>query len=105
SHPSFRARVAEELRKIELCTWPEPGEQFLGFELLEDLGSGSFARVYLARQPELGDRLVALKVAQHGAREAQTLGRLRHPNIVPVHSIDTDPTTGLTAVCMAYLGR
>jgi serine/threonine protein kinase/Tfp pilus assembly protein PilF len=85
--------------------WPEPGQTFLGFHLLHRLGQGAFGRVYLAAEPALGHRLVAVKVvAQRGTVEAETLGRLRHPNIVPVYSVREDPLTGLTAICMPYLG-
>ena len=87
----------------QVC-WPECGQRFLDFQLVLELGRGAFARVFLATQPKLGGRLVALKVAWHGGAEAEILGRLHHPNIVPVHSADTDPDTGLTAVCMPYLG-
>lgn len=85
--------------------WPEAPAEFLGFELLDELGRGGFARVYLATQPDLGDRRVALKVCPKGSDEAHCLGKLRHPNIVPVHSTQQDPETGLTAICMPYLGR
>jgi eukaryotic-like serine/threonine-protein kinase len=30
---------------------------------------------------------------------------LRHPNIVPIYSLQEDETTGLAALCMPYLGR
>jgi serine/threonine protein kinase len=84
--------------------WPEPGESFLGYVLLGELGKGSFARVFLAQEPMLGNRLVAVKVARGGAAEALILGRLRHPNIVPVYSVQQDAGTGLSVVCMPYLG-
>jgi eukaryotic-like serine/threonine-protein kinase len=89
----------------ELVCWPEQDEVFLGFRIIEELGRGAFARVYLASEDALGDRLVALKVAQHGNTEATILGRLNHPNIVHVHSVQQDPESGLTAVCMPYIGR
>jgi serine/threonine protein kinase/Tfp pilus assembly protein PilF len=84
--------------------WPEAGETFLDFHLKLELGKGAFARVFLATEPKLGDRLVAVKIALHGAAEAEILGRIRHPNIVPVHSVQEDIVTGLTAVCMPYVG-
>jgi serine/threonine protein kinase len=84
--------------------WPVPGETFLGFRLLRELGRGTFARVFLAAEPDLGDRLVAVKVSPHGAAEAQTLGRLDHPNVVKVYAVRKDERSGLTAVCMPYLG-
>ena len=85
--------------------WPEPGECFLGFTLIAELGRGTFGRVFLASEPALGGRLVALKVAPQGGQEAETLGKLRHPNIMPVYSVQEDRASGLTAVCMPYLGR
>jgi serine/threonine protein kinase len=84
--------------------WPVPGDTFLGFELIRELGRGAFARVFLAGEPALGHRRVVVKIALRGAAEAETLGRLRHPHIVPVHSVQQDPVTGLTGVCMPYLG-
>ena len=86
-------------------TWPAIKEEFLGFQLLEELGRGTFARVFLAHESALGNRLVALKVAHQATEEADTLGRLKHSNIVPVYSVKEDPGTGLSAVCMPYLGR
>jgi serine/threonine protein kinase/Flp pilus assembly protein TadD len=83
--------------------WPEPGESFLGFNLVSELGRGAFGRVFLATEPALGNRRVAIKVSLEGASEADTLGRFNHPNIVPVHSVQEGPT-GLTVVCMPYLG-
>ncbi len=84
--------------------WPEPGATLLEFELLEELGRGSLARVFLAAEPSLGRRKVVLKISPHGGHEAETLGRLSHRNIVPVHSVRDDPATGMTAICMPYLG-
>ena len=89
----------------ETISWPEPGDKFLGFSLLAELGQGTFGHVFLASEPSLGNRLVALKVAPQGQWEAEILGKLGHPNIVPVYSIQKDPQTDLTAICMPYLGR
>ena len=85
--------------------WPCPGESLLGFSLLAELGRGTFGRVFLASEETLGSRRVALKVAHQGGHEAHVLGRLSHRNIVPVYSVKEDEATGLTAVCMPYLGR
>jgi serine/threonine protein kinase len=84
--------------------WPQPGERFLGYDVVELLGSGALARVYLAREPALGQRLVVIKVSRFGAAEAETLGKLSHPNIVPIHSVQHDSVTGWTAICMPLLG-
>jgi serine/threonine protein kinase/Flp pilus assembly protein TadD len=84
--------------------WPEPGEQFVGFRVVRELGRGAFARVYLATEPALGGRWVVLKVGMQGNAEAEILGRLGHDNIVPVHAMREDLLTGMTVVCMPYLG-
>jgi eukaryotic-like serine/threonine-protein kinase len=100
----YLAANPDLLQEREAIAWPIEGETFLGFRLLRELGRGSFARVFLAAEPELGDRLVAVKVSPHGGTEAQTLGRLNHPNVVKVHAVHKDERSGLTAVCMPYLG-
>jgi serine/threonine protein kinase len=85
--------------------WPVAGDTYLNFLLVHELGQGAFARVFLAKQTALGDRLVVVKISrQGGAAEAKTLGRIQHPNVVPIHSIHADPRTGQTLVCMPYLG-
>jgi serine/threonine protein kinase len=86
------------------AAWPRPGRQFLGYDIVQPLGRGALARVYLAREPALGKRLVVIKVSRYGAGEAATLGRLSHENIVPVHSVQHEAETGWTAICMPLLG-
>ena len=67
---------------------------FSQWEVLELIGQGGMGFVYKVRQPSL-DRIVALKIlspelgrdpafAERFAREAATLGKLHHPNIVTV---------------------
>jgi serine/threonine protein kinase len=93
--------LLEEFREVD---FPEVGTELMGFSLLRELGRGAFACVYLAAEPALGNRLVAVKVSQQGTTEAEILGRLTHRNIVPIHSVKKDPATGFTIVCMPYLG-
>jgi serine/threonine protein kinase/Flp pilus assembly protein TadD len=83
--------------------FPVIGEVFLGFRLVQELGSGAFGRVFLAEQQALANRPVALKVTTRPTREAQRLAKLRHTNIVPIHSVHDEPP--LQAVCMPFLGR
>ena len=90
---------------VEPTPFPEAGQTIAGFHLVEELGRGSFARVFLARERQLADRPVALKLARTGSREPQTLAKLQHTHIVPVHSCRTDPATGLHLLCMPYFGR
>jgi serine/threonine protein kinase/Flp pilus assembly protein TadD len=84
--------------------WPGAGQEFLGYHLIRELGRGAFARVFLATEPALGQRRVAVKISRFGAAEAKTLGRLNHPNIVPVNTAQVDSKTGFTLICMPYLG-
>jgi len=88
----------------EMVPWPAPGQDFLGYRLVSELGRGTFGRVFLAHELAIGNRQVALKVALQGADEADVLGKLRHRNIVPVYSVHWDESTGLAAFCMPYLG-
>jgi serine/threonine protein kinase len=62
----------------------KPGDQLDDFQLLTPLGSGAFARVFLARQVSM-ERLVALKISAHSGSEPQTLAQLDHPHIVRVY--------------------
>ncbi|MCE9526859.1 MAG: protein kinase, partial [Planctomycetales bacterium] len=84
--------------------WPEPGESVLGFKIIQKLGEGAIAKVYLAQQPDLGQRRVVVKISRNGATEAKLLGKLEHPGIVPIHSVHQDVTTGLTCICLPFLG-
>jgi tRNA A-37 threonylcarbamoyl transferase component Bud32/ribosomal protein S27E len=70
------------------------------FEVLEQLGCGTFGTVYKARDPDL-QRVVAVKVPRAGSfatpqeeerflREARAAAQLSHPGIVPVLEIAHD---------------
>jgi serine/threonine protein kinase/Tfp pilus assembly protein PilF len=100
--PAVLASLAGEQAGGGLAELPEVGRDFLGFHLLAELGRGTFGRVYLARQGELADRLVALKVSTEILAESQKLARLQHTHIVPVYSLHRGGL--LQAVCMPYLG-
>ena len=104
---SARARRRRSVPRSQApaIPFPEAGQTIAGFRLVEELGRGAFARVFLAEERQLADRPVALKVARAGSREPQTLARLQHTHIVPVHSYRTDPATGLHLLCMPYFGR
>jgi eukaryotic-like serine/threonine-protein kinase len=80
-----------------------PGDQFLGFTLVEQLGMGGFAQVFLAEQTALAGRRVVLKISPVRTSEPERLGRLQHPNVVPIHSVHTHGRYEL--ICMPFLGR
>src|SRR5271154_2672802 len=60
-----------------------PGTRLDDFEILRLLGTGSFARVYLAWQTSLS-RHVALKISVDEGSEARTMAHLEHAHIVQV---------------------
>ena len=93
--------TAERLRRA-IQQFPGVGDWFAGFELVALLGRGAFGRVYLARQGNLADRFVALKVSPDLTGETRTLARLQHTNIVPIYSAHR--VAPFQAVCMPYFG-
>src|SRR5882672_5522330 len=93
-----------QIRRLEeaAIAMPEVGTEFLGFRLVQEVGKGAFARVYLAHQGDLADRLVIVKVSPIFDDESQTLAQLQHTNVVPIYSIHR--ASPLQAVCMPFFG-
>ncbi len=90
---------------------PSEGRRFGDFDITDELGRGGMGVVYLARQRSL-NRRVALKVMASGLtlssrhverfrREAAATAQLRHPAIVPVHSLEE--VDGTFAIAMDYI--
>ncbi len=88
-----------------------PGEVFAGFTIERELGAGGMGVVYLARHPRL-PRRVALKLLRTdlGAdpsfvgrfrREAETVARLDHPNIVAID--DSGAENGQLWISMRFI--
>lgn len=82
--------------------FPKAGSHLLEFELQAELGRGAFSRVYLARQGDLANRRVVLKVSSESFAEADKLAQLQHAHIVPIYSVHQ--AGPLTAACMPYFG-
>ncbi|HVF35078.1 MAG TPA: serine/threonine-protein kinase, partial [Candidatus Saccharimonadia bacterium] len=79
----------------DLLESPVALPQIPGYRLVRRLGEGGMADVYLATQLSL-QRQVAIKVlgyekspelAERFEREARTIARLDHPNIVGIHEV------------------
>jgi serine/threonine protein kinase len=101
--PPELLRTAQAARDPTLrAAWPfSTGARQLGkFELLEELGMGSFGQVFRARDTDL-DRTVAIKILRGGRlanrqeidrffREARSAAQLKHPGIVSLY--DTGQT-------------
>ncbi len=95
---------------------PDAMPKALGrYQLLEPIGRGAMGNVYLGRDPKI-NRVVAIKAvnlalefeaseldtaSQRFLREAETAGRLSHPNIVTIY--DVGETAGLAYIAMEYL--
>ncbi len=80
----------------------QPGDAIDDFDLLTLLGSGAFARVFLARQRSM-QRLVALKLSADKSREPQTLAQLDHDHIVRIFDQRHVPEAGLRLLYMQYV--
>ena len=98
---------------VHLTRMAEPLRRVGRYELLEVIGRGGAAVVYLARQPDL-DRRVALKeLSPHHAgdpsfahrfvEESRLAGAMSHPSIVTVHEYFEHD--GLPYIAMEYLPR
>jgi eukaryotic-like serine/threonine-protein kinase len=89
------------------AAWSAKGCRLDRFELLQELGVGSFGQVFRARDVEL-DRTVAIKILRAGrlatqeevdrfVREARSAAQLKHPGIVSIYG------TGQTEDGTCYL--
>ena len=83
-------------------TLPDAGDHFAGFDLLCELGTGAFSRAFVALQPGLANRTIALKITPTKNSEAQQLAKLQHTNIVPIHSVHEQEDA--FGICMPYFG-
>jgi serine/threonine protein kinase len=96
------------------------GREIGGCKLIRKIGAGGMGEVYLAEQIRVGNRPVAVKVvdpdegpyhaedadevARRFQREAALLGRLSHPNILPVYDSGVEQSSDgkLLYLVMAY---
>ena len=115
SSPSVALQVGVEdmVRRLGLGTERRPRVGRDGrFELISCLGRGGMGEVYLAHDTVL-ERDIAVKIVvaqyrhsprlrQRLLREAKTLARLAHPNVLEVYDVDTAPT-GELVVAVAYV--
>nr|MBC8290488.1 serine/threonine protein kinase [Planctomycetota bacterium] len=92
-------------RKPDQFAWPAVGETVAGYKLLEPLGSGGFSRVYLADDPKVPDRKVALKLCRQETHEATSLANLNHRSIGVVYDVMRDDERRLGVISMQYRSR
>ncbi len=108
SEDVLATRVVENIVKHDnskIAPKPTTGNFLLNrFLVLKVLGEGSFGKVFLAKDEQLG-RLVAVKVFKHAVQdkkqfevflsEARMLAKLDHPNIVPVYDVINSESEGV----------
>ena len=91
-----------------------PGQLVGKYEVIKKIGKGGMGVIYLARHTQL-DSLRALKVLPAGSadehplfaerfiREARIASQIRHPNVVEVMDVESDPQLNLSYIVMEYV--
>jgi serine/threonine protein kinase/WD40 repeat protein len=103
----------ETMAAVGDSTDPEnpPSCRFGDYELIEKIGQGGMGVIYKARQQKL-NRVVAVKMIRAGKlaspsdiqrfqSEAEAIGRLEHPQIVPIYEVDQ--VEGIHFFSMAFI--
>jgi serine/threonine protein kinase len=109
--PGATAAGSRPVGAIDIANAADMAKRLPQFEILQLLGRGGMGVVYKARQIEL-DRIVALKILPPGEfdspkfverfrREARSLAKLSHPNIVGVY--DFGQSEGLFYFVMEFV--
>jgi hypothetical protein len=116
SHPAAAAKAAPSAVPVKGAAPPAAQPERLGRYVLErEIGRGAMGIVYLGRDTAI-NRSVAIKAIPLAAefsdtelvearsrffREAETAGRLNHPNIVTIYDVGEE--RGLAYIAMEYL--
>ena len=85
--------------------FPLPGDEVNGYTLIEEIGRGAFSRVFLARDGHVGGRQVVVKTTYHACAEIELLGPMSHPHLPRIFYCQRDPETGVTTICMDWVGQ
>jgi serine/threonine protein kinase len=100
----FRRRSAPDAEERALRQLGR-GDRVGPFHVLEKLGHGAMASVFLCTDEDVAHRQVIIKLGRAASLEAHTLGLLKHPNIVPIYSAAKHQPTEAAILCMPFLGR
>src|SRR2546429_9009779 len=87
------------------------GQQIGNYRLVKLLGSGGFADVYLGQHIHVTNMQAAIKI-MHATlakdnfasflEEAETLSKLRHPNIIRIYDFGIEPNDNTPYLVMEY---
>ena len=83
---------------------PRAGDEVGPYTLLREIGRGAFARVFLAEQADLADRLVVVKASARVTPEPRLLARASHPHIAEVLWHGLADGGAFQILCMPFLG-
>ena len=110
--PDARGSLEENVSAGDRGVFPQPGSWIDQYRLVEQLGEGGMAVVYLAEQQYPVQRTVALKLIKPGMNtrrviarfemERQTLTLLNHPYIAQIYDAGTTKS-GLPYFVMEYV--
>ncbi|RFC46278.1 MAG: pTyr [Verrucomicrobia bacterium] len=91
-----QAEAAEPTEEMLLGMGPRSASVQVRYALGKEIARGGMGRIYTGEDPQL-KRVVAVKVSNVSsggdprfAREAEVLGNLPHPNIIPIHAMGED---------------
>ena len=100
--PSLLGHLVESTCAVQ--DLPCEGDEIGPYLLRRELGRGSFARVFLAEQSNLENRLVVVKIAARQTREPWLLARVRHAHIVEIVSHTMVDDGAFQLICMPFWG-
>jgi serine/threonine protein kinase len=82
----------------------EAGQEIGPYLLRRELGRGASARVFLAEEMDLENRLVVVKLTTRPTLEPWLLARVSHPHIVEILSYAIVDDGDCQLICMPFLG-
>ena len=100
--PSMLGRLVEPSGAVR--NYRTPGMRLALISFVANWDEASFARVFLAEQVNLENRLLVVKIATRPTREPWLLARVRHTHIVEIvsHALIEDGSFHL--ICMPFWG-
>jgi serine/threonine protein kinase len=99
----LESRVLPDDRSSQISSFGK-NPSLRSFHHIKTLGRGSLGRVFLATEPELGNRPVVVKISSCRGQEHLSLARLQHTHIMPLYWVHDDPQQDQRVLCMPFYG-